>query len=878
MTESAHKTHYLADYTPPPYWIDDVFLTFTLDRAQTRVRAVYEIRKHPDASNADLTLDGHGLTLDAVFVDEKQLRPEDYTLTSETLTLHHLPERATLRIDTLIHPDKNTALQGLYTSQSGLFTQCEAQGFSRITYYLDRPDVLATFKTKLIADKQHFPVLLSNGNLIESGELPGGHHFTLWEDPFKKPCYLFALVAADLVGVQDSFVTHSGRTIALEMYVQPRDKNKTNHALASLKRAMAWDEQTYDREYDLDRYMIVAVDDFNMGAMENKGLNIFNTECVLANDAVSTDRDYEWIEAVVGHEYFHNWTGNRITCRDWFQLCLKEGLTVFREQSFMGSRTTPGLARIEEANLLRSRQFAEDQGPLSHPVRPEAYEEINNFYTLTVYHKGAEIYRMLYNLLGEAVFKQCMQAYFKSFDGQAVTMEDLIRCFEKQSGEDLAQFSLWYKQAGTPYVSATGTYQPEKNTYTVRLTQTTKGPHTQSHKPFCIPVAMGLLDETGQAIPLKLSTDAVPVESTTRTLVLTQASQSFTFTEVPVEPTPSYLRHFSAPVGFETDLSEMDLNFLFKHDSDDFNRWDAGQQVFTQRILAFVEAGGGAPEALCPEWLIESFHAILDDTQCHPAIRAACVTLPTFAYLSSRMEPVTVDPLLDALDLFEKTLADNLKSHWLSAYHAHRASGEDMVLARARRRMKHRALQYLVASGDTDMMTLAYTQFKEAQTMTDRLSALEALSHLDTPMSQQAFDEFYTAWSHEPMVVNKWFSLQAKSKRKTVLETVQSLLKHPAFSIKNPNNVRALIGAFAEGNAHGFHAPDGSGYAFLAEQIAHIDTLNPQMASRLLNPFTSWKRYDTARQAQIKAHLAELAQLSLSKDSAEVVSKSLAVE
>ncbi len=872
----ASNMTYLSDYTPPAFWITRVELTFELGATNTYVTAQLHCKRNPSASdNAPLELIGEGLTCLSVSLNHVTLAENQYEVSPDYLRIENVSEVCVVEVKTLIHPNKNTALEGLYESRSGLFTQCESQGFRRITYYLDRPDVMAEFRTKLIAKQSQYPVLLSNGNLVEQGAGADGTHWTLWHDPFKKPSYLFALVAGDLMEVRDHYITASQKKVDLKMYVALRDKNKAQHALHALKRSMHWDEKNYGREYDLNLYMIVAVDDFNMGAMENKGLNIFNTECVLANEETSTDKDYEWVETVVGHEYFHNWTGNRITCREWFQLCLKEGLTVFREQSFMAHMTTPGLMRIEQANLLRARQFAEDQGPLSHPVRPTAYQEINNFYTLTVYHKGAEIYRMLHNLLGEKMFRACMDAYFERYDGQAVTMEDLIHCFESVSGQDLEQFALWYQQAGTPKVTVKGDYDSDQKTWTLTLKQTCLGPHASKHKPFCIPFAIGLLDKTGKALALNLETDDKPSHLKTRVLSFTDTTQQFTFTKIGSTPIPSYLRHFSSPVELETDLSFDDLLFLFKHDTDDFNRWDAGQRVLSKTILEGIAKNNApAPDSL-PAALFTAIDTILSHENLHPGMASACISLPSEAYLAQQMTEIDVEGIAKWHQALQQLIGQKLKHSFLNTYEKMSEMTTDTQQNRAKRRLKNRCLAYLVASGEGEYISLAMQQFETASNMTDKLAALTALSHTQTAEAQAAVEAFYNTWQEEPLVINKWLRVQAASKCPGTLARVKQLMTHPAFNLHNPNKVRALIGTFCEGNMAQFHAINGEGYDFLMTQIAHLDGLNPQLASRLLNPFSTWQRFDTTRQNLMREKLSELATKTSAKDTQEILSKLL---
>ncbi|WJW74372.1 aminopeptidase N [Thiohalobacter sp. IOR34] len=872
--EQRPKTIHLRDYRPPAFLVDAIDLRFELDEAETRVRALLSMRRNPDAERTDtLLLDGEALELRGLALDGVPLAADGYRLFDDRLEIDAVPARFELCIETALRPQDNTELSGLYRSSGNFCTQCEAEGFRRITYFPDRPDVLARYSTTLVADAERYPVLLSNGNLVAEGETEDGRHWVRWEDPFPKPSYLFALVAGDLACIEDSFVTASGREVALYLYVQAHNIDQCGHAMASLKKAMRWDELNYGREYDLDRYMIVAVDDFNMGAMENKGLNIFNSRYVLARPDTATDRDYQQIEGVIGHEYFHNWSGNRVTCRDWFQLSLKEGFTVFRDQSFSADSYSPGVQRIEDVNLLRNHQFREDAGPMAHPVRPESYVEINNFYTTTVYNKGAEVVRMLHTLLGAEGFRRGCDLYFERHDGQAVTTDDFVRALEDANGVDFTQFRRWYSQAGTPELQVERHFDPVARRYRLHIRQSCPPtPGQPAKQPFHIPLAMALLDDGGRALPLRLAGEGAAVGDS-RVLELREAEQSFVFEDIDAEPVPSLLRGFSAPVRLHIDYSDEELAFLLAHDSDDFARWEAGQ-ILARRLL-LAAAGGEEAE---PDLLIEAFARLLDDARADPAFRALALNLPSETYLSEFMTVIDPDALHRARRELRRQIAKALQDKLLTYYRAHTDDAPYRIDPQSvgRRSLRNLCLGYLLELETPVVYALAERQFHQAGNMTDVLAALTALVDSDSPAAEPALAAFYEKWRDEALVVDKWFSLQATSRRADTLERVQALSRHPAFSLTNPNKVYALLRSFAAANPVHFHRADGAGYAFIGEQVRRLDAINPQVAARLVTAFTQWRRYDAGRAKGMRAELEKiLAESSISTDVYEIASKSL---
>jgi len=875
MRTDSPQTIYRKDYTPPSYLVETVELGFDLDPARTIVANRVTMRHNPDSDNHDIVLHGEEIELVALRMNGVALNPGQYILGTSTLTIKAAPLNVVLEIETLCAPQENTTLSGLYVSNGSFYTQCEAEGFRRITYFPDRPDVMAVYTVMLRADKEQFPVLLSNGNLVEEGDLPDGRHYAKWEDPFRKPSYLFALVAARLVCQEERYTLQSGREVLLQVWVEEGNLDKTDYAMQSLKNSIRWDEERWDLELDLDRFMIVAVGDFNMGAMENKGLNIFNTKFVLANPSTATDVDYAGIEAVVGHEYFHNWTGNRVTCRDWFQLSLKEGLTVFRDQEFsadmIGTATGRAVTRIDQVRTLRQAQFPEDAGPMAHPVRPDSFVEINNFYTVTVYEKGAEVVRMYQTLLGRDGFRKGMDLYFERHDGQAVTCDDFRAAMADANGRDLDQFERWYSQAGTPIVTASTKYDAEQQVYELTLAQRCPPtPGQQNKQPFHIPVAVGLLGADGFDMALNLEGD------TTVVLELKEAQQTFRFEGIKEAPTPSLLRDFSAPVVLEYPYTDDELVHLFRHDSDPVNRWEAGQRLAMARLLKLTAAVQQGAELELDYGFIAAQRALLLDDGLDAAFREQALILPSETVVADQMEMVDPRAIHEARQFMRRTIATVLRSELLTAYSANETPGEyspDAISA-GKRGLKNLALAYLCAAPDDHVLELAHRQFDEATNMTDRASALVSLIHSGADVDG-ALQSFYQQFEREALVVDKWFSMQA-SAQTTDVARVRELMQHPAFTLKTPNRARSLLFSFCNGNPAQFHAPDGSGYEFWAEHVIKLNALNPQVAARLARTMDRWRRYDPALQTHMRAALEKVAGApKLSNDVLEVVSKAL---
>lgn len=884
MREDKPQAIYLKDYTEPDFLIDRVELDFTLDESQTLVRSRLHMRRNKNRENPQsvLILDGKDLELKAVWLGDTQLSADQYEVDEHSLSIPHLPDQFELDIYTLIKPQENTSLEGLYKSRTMFCTQCEAEGFRKITYFLDRPDVMAEYIVRITADAKRYPVLLSNGNCIAREQYDDGRHFTVWHDPFKKPSYLFALVAGDLSHIESNFKTMSGRDVYLRIYVEEKDLDKCDHAMDSLKRSMRWDEEVYGREYDLDIFNIVAVDDFNMGAMENKSLNIFNTSCVLANPATTTDAGFQRVEAVVAHEYFHNWSGNRVTCRDWFQLSLKEGFTVFRDAEFsadMGSRT---VKRIEDVNLLRTAQFAEDSGPMAHPVRPESYMEISNFYTVTIYEKGAEVVRMLHQLLGAELFRKGTDLYFDRHDGQAATCEDFVRAMEDVSGRDLQQFRRWYSQAGTPVIQVTGHYDEDARTYSLTVKQSCPATPGQGEKlPFHIPLAMGLLGEAG-ALRLVLQDESLASDSadnTHRMLEITEQEQTFVFVDVPEQPVPSLFRGFSAPVRLQYAYTRDELMILMRKDEDGFVRWDAAQQLAVACIRDAIDAYQKGSVLKLDQRLIESYENVLTDESLDSAMVAMMLTLPSEAYLAEISDVVDVHAIYAAREFVRKAIGKQLAATFWRTYErlVTTESYEPNAQQIAARSLKNVCLSYLACTESHRARQACIDQFNAQHNMTDVLAALTLLVHSNwEEEKKQALDDFYQRWQHEALVVNMWFQVQASAPQADALKRVRSLMQHSAFDYKNPNKLRAVLGGFCSANAVNFHALNGSGYRFLADEIIALDKSNPQMASRLLTPLTRWRKYPEQAQKQMRMQLERIAaEKALSPDVFEVVSKSL---
>jgi aminopeptidase N len=887
------------DYAPPAFLIDTVELEFDLVPERTIVTSTLRVRRNPAANPAaHLELMGEQLEFIGAAIDGQPyaaVRAHEHGLTIE-----NVPDAFELTLTGACDPAANTTLSGLYVSSGNFFTQCEAEGFRRITWFLDRPDVMATYTVTLRADKTAYPVLLSNGNLIAEGDLPDGRHYAKWEDPFRKPSYLFALVAGKLVALEERIKSGSGKEKLLQVWVEPHDLDKTRHAMDSLIHSIRWDEARFGLELDLDRFMIVAVSDFNMGAMENKGLNIFNTKYVLANPETATDVDFSNIEAVVGHEYFHNWTGNRVTCRDWFQLSLKEGLTVFRDQEFSAAMSggdeneaARATKRIEDVRVLRQMQFAEDAGPMAHPVRPESYVEINNFYTMTVYEKGAEVVRMYQTLFGRDGFRKGMDLYFQRHDGQAVTCDDFRRAMADANGRDLAQYERWYSQAGTPRVTVTTHYDEAAKRYSVTLAQgysngTPAARETQKG-PLLIPFAIGLLGPDGADLPLKLEGET-SATGTTRVLELTEAQQTFTFVDVAQEPLPSLLRNFSAPVIVEYDYGNDELAFLLAHDSDPFNRWEAGQRLATRELLALAARASAGQPLEMNDALVDAFSRVLSDASLSPSFRELALMLPSETYLAEQMAESDPAAVHAARQFVRKRLAQALKSAWLAAYEGNLTPGvyEPTPEAAGRRGLKNLALSYLSELDDAaDAVRLASAQYDAANNMTDRAGALSALLNAAAAQSTQAggdfakkaLEDFYARFEKEPLVIDKWFSLQATQRgtaQRPVIDTVRALMQHPAFNLKNPNRARSLIFSFCAANPSQFHAADGSGYAFWAEQVIALDAINPQVAARLARNLELWRRFTPTLREAMRAALEQVAAQAKSRDVREIVEKALA--
>jgi len=886
-TKKPHVTIHRKDYTAPAYWVDTVEMGFDLDPAATCVATRITLRRNSASPNRDVELLGDGAKLVALRMNGRTLRKGGkggYMIADGKLRIANAPDALTLEIETLVNPEKNTSMMGLYISNGNFFTQCEAEGFRKITWFPDRPDVMAKYTVMLRGDKKQYPVLLSNGNLVAQGDLPGGRHYAKWEDPFRKPSYLFALVAGKLVCQEEKFKLSSGRRVLLQVWVEPGNLDKTQHAMTSLKHSIRWDEERFGLALDLDRFMIVAVGDFNMGAMENKGLNIFNTKYVLANPAIATDTDYANIEAVVGHEYFHNWTGNRVTCRDWFQLSLKEGLTVFRDQEFsadmIGTDSGRAVKRIEDVRVLRQVQFSEDAGPMAHAVRPDSFVEINNFYTVTIYEKGAEVVRMYQTLLGRDGFRKGMDLYFKRHDGQAVTCDDFRAAMADSNRRNLAQFERWYSQPGTPQLKVESCYDAAKQTYALMLSQSSK--RVAGHKapqPFHIPVAVGLLNSRGSDMPLYLAKNqtAAMKPATTCVLELTREKQTFTFHRVKSKPTPSLLRNFSAPVVLEYDYTDKELAHLLAHDSDAFNRWEAGQRLALQRLLKLI-AQVQAGEALSLDTLFtDALRATLNDTTLDPAFRELVLTLPSEQVLAEQCKVINPQAIHAARQFMRRTIAERLKADLIATYEANLTPGRYSPDAKSagKRGLKNLCLSYLLGWEDDSTLQLAHAQIDAADNMTDRVAALMALVNTGSKTAQRPLQAFYRDFRNEALVVDKWFSLQAVATH-TDVAAVRKLMTHPAFTLKNPNRARSLIFSFCNGNPSQFHAADGSGYAFWAEQVIALNKLNPQVAARLVRTLDHWRKFKPALKKQMQAALRQVAATrGLSRDVHEVVARTL---
>ena len=867
------QVNYRKDYQAPTFLIDKIDLKFDIQEETTLVHSRMVINRNGTNEARDLRLDGSA-HLVSITLDGQRLEPEvRYRLADDCLLIREVPDSFILEMETELKPASNTSLMGLYASNGNLFTQCEPEGFRKITYYLDRPDVMAKFSTTIVADKARFPAMLSNGNKVGEGLLDKKRRWVKWVDPYRKPAYLFAMVAGKLQAVRDEFITRSGRQVSLEIWTEPADQDKVAHAMLSLKNAMRWDEERFGLEYDLDIYMVVAVGDFNMGAMENKGLNIFNTKFVLARRDTATDADFEGIERVIGHEYFHNWTGNRVTCRDWFQLSLKEGLTVFRDQEFSADMTSRAVKRIQDVKTLRALQFPEDAGPMAHPIRPDSYIEMNNFYTMTVYEKGAEVVRMLQTLLGREGFAKGLALYFRRHDGQAVTCDDFRQAMADANDVDLSQFALWYSQGGTPVLEANGYYDPQANTWRLELRQSCPATPGQDKKQAMhIPLAIGLLDQDGQDLPLRLQGEAT-AGSTTRVLDVKEAQQSFIFVDVPCEPVPSLLRDFSAPVQLIAEQADQQLALRMAHDADPFARWEAGQLLAGRLLRGLITEDQAGRSWEIPAHFVEALGTVLKDHQIDEQFKTLMLSLPDESEMLEWFDQADPAAIHRVRSGVLKRLAQALRGPWrqmVELCQTREYRPEDA----GRRGLKNLSLAMLCRLDDSWPLEMARDQFFQADNMTDQMGALLALRDRDSTERTDCLLAFAETWATDPLVMDKYFALLGSSQMPCTLDHVAAALQHPGFSLKNPNKARALIGSFSRNMPH-FHAADGRGYRFVTDQVLAIDGLNPQVASRLAQAFNRWKKLEPGRQGLMKAELERLAAAPLSKDLYEIVAKNL---
>jgi len=882
MSGTATTVH-LKDYRPADWHIHTVDLVIDLQADHALVRATLDISPRGGYQAGELRLVGEDLVLQSVSVDGAVLESGRWRVEHGELVITGLKgTRHQVETISRMDPAANTELSGLYLSDGIYCTQCEAEGFRRITWYLDRPDVMALFTTTIQADKERCPVLLANGNLVDQGEVEDGRHWARWVDPFPKPCYLFAMVAGRLEHIQDHFTTASGRKVTLRIYTEAHNVHKCGFAMESLKRAMEWDEEAYGREYDLDIFMIVAVDAFNMGAMENKGLNIFNSSLVLALPEATTDDSFSAIEGVVAHEYFHNWTGNRITCRDWFQITLKEGLTVFRDQEFSADMGSRAVARIGDVAQLRGRQFPEDASPMAHPIQPVAYQKIDNFYTATVYEKGSEVIRMMHTLLGQRNWRKGMDLYFERHDGQAVTTEDFVKALEDGSGRDLGQFRRWYRQHGTPRLSVRESWDGDNGLFHVDVSQQVPGwAEGATPGPLHIPLAIGLLDDAGREVPARLLSESGTPAAGTRVLELVEKAQRFTFADLDSRPRLSFLRNFSAPVKVERVQSLEELAFLLAHDRDPFARWEAGQQLYLRSILAAVEdLRAGRPAQVSPV-VLEAWGATLADADTDPASIAFALSLPGYAVVEQELEQVPVEAILAAGDAHRMALATTHKAALVELYERYRLELQARPYDResrstGQRALKNMCLALLVEAGGADFAALALRQYREATCMTETMGALAALTHSMAPERQEALDDFAARWGQDPVVMNAWFSIQAVSRRQDTLQRVEALLEHSSFDLRNPNKVRSLLLSFAVGNPGGFHERSGQAYDFYTRLLRQVDAMNAHMGSAMVRPLMSWRRHEEERAGRLKGHLQNLAGAGLSANAGEIISRSLA--
>lgn len=881
MPADAPEVKYLKDYKPSDYLIPEVALWFELGDGDAHVRSRLTVKRREGAPKTPLVLDGEQLRLLDIAIDGESLMLSEYQVDDEKLTITDVPESFVLDIEVEINPYANKALSGLYVSHGNFCTQCESHGFRRITYFLDRPDVLSTYSVTITADRTDYPALLSNGNCIDMGTLPANRHWAKWEDPFPKPCYLFALVGGDFDALEDRFVTQSGREVTLKLYVEKGKLDQAPFAMASLKKAMAWDEQTYHREYDLDIYMIVAVSDFNFGAMENKGLNIFNSRYILANTATATDFDFANVLIVVGHEYFHNWSGNRVTCRDWFQLSLKEGLTVLREQHFTEDMTSEAVSRIQQAKLIQTAQFSEDAGPMAHPIRPASYIEMNNFYTMTVYNKGAEVIRMIESLLGRKTFAKALDAYFERFDGQAVTTDDFVDVMQEVGKVDLSQFRIWYNQAGTPMVQLRTEYLEDKAQFVVHAKQVL--PHfsgQKTHEWMHIPLAFDLFKKTGGRMRYRMPEEAVKTEYGDCLLSLQQEEQSWVFEGVKEKPVLSMLRRFTAPVAIEHDLVRSELLALMRHDTDAFVRWQVTHSVILSLLKPLADCKCEDQFPQLPDAFVNAYRDVLTSEDLDPALIAEILSIPTERYLLECMPGVDIDRLHAMVKYLHVQLAhqcyDDFKAVYLRVqpevpYHF---NAEDY----GKRSLRSFCLSMMMHAGEEEAVRYCTQLFDAADNMTDTMAVIKALLHHDIPERDRVLGAFYDKWHDDALVVDKWFSAQAMMQSKDALAHIKKLCSHNAFDYHNPNCVRALIGQFVQNNLVAFHNLDGSGYQFLVDQVKKIQQYNPQLAARLLSPMIYWRRFDEARQALMRSQLERLNKSSLAPDIYELVTKALSEE
>ena len=898
MKQKYPQTTYLKDYTPPPFLVDKVDLEIDLGEEWSTVKARLCFRCNPDfeGENSTLVLDGQNMELQKIRLDNLEMNPNHYSVDESHLTITGVSKKFELETEVRIQPQNNTELEGLYKSGQIFCTQCESEGFRKITYFIDRPDVMSLFSTKITADNGKYPIILSNGNPVESGEMDDGRHWIKWVDPYLKPSYLFALVAGNLLHIEDKFTTASGRDVRLRIYVEPENIEYCKHAMRSLKEAMRWDEERFGREYDLDLFMIVAVNDFNSGAMENKGLNIFNSKLILASQDTATDTDYYNIQGVVGHEYFHNWSGNRVTCRDWFQLSLKEGFTVFRDQEFSSDLNSRAVQRVADVDRLRTYQFPEDAGPMSHPVRPDSYMEINNFYTMTVYEKGAEVVRMICTLLGKEGFRRGTDLYFSRYDGQAVTCDDFVTAMEEANSKDLEQFKRWYSQSGTPELRISGKHDPKAKKYTLTVHQSCQ--YTPGQKgfgktiefnaaekelikkqPFHIPLAMGLLSGDGQPVPLKVEGDKKDSFKNTIVLEIRNETNTFVFEDIHESPVPSLLRGFSAPVKLYFDYSNSELALLLANDTDKFNRWEAGQQLIIRVVLEQIKRFQQKKPLELSVDLLEAFRNILEQSSKNePALLAQTLSFPPESYLGEIMDVIDVVAIHETRKFLRKQLAKKLQHQFEKIYSENQEKGSYSIdpESMGRRSLKNVCLGYLSELNTPEVIQLCSKQFQKHGNMTDVVGALGVLTHIDCPERESAFNEFEKKWNHNTVVMDKWFTLQAISNLPGTLQKVRELTGHPAYEAKNPNKIRALISAFSRFNQLCFHSADGSGYEFLAEQVLKLDPLNPQTAARLVSVFNNWKKFEENNKTKMKDQLKRIVKTpKLSGDVFEIVSKAL---